>query len=401
VALSVLIVFFLTLFFFAIGVYRKRIVIKLHYFIERSIEMIVWLTNKYYRQIFFGMTAIALLLSLGLAKLSIGSNLFEYFKKDAPIRQEMRLIEERLTGLVAIDVVLDTHKSNGAIDPAFLNDLYLFVQKLRKKYPQLRKHPTILDTLSHLYHSMEPEAKNPLPKERSAISQLLLLLEMSSADQKIDHYFDQHRRYLHLSLLSNEVGSKKSKTLIEEIKRYHYKNISVEINGSYPLFIEMQEGVIKTFFYSIGFTFLLLFVLSRFVFGSAKEALFVVGVNLLPILITFGLLGYAGISLDLGFAMSFAIILSIAIDDTMHFMWRYSHYRAQYDDAIERTTKEAGAGMLVSSVVLFAGFSLFSLSQFVPNIHFGLSVAIAILAALIYDAIWLPAYLYYKRRKEL
>jgi len=87
---------------------------------------------------------------------------------------------------------------------------------------------------------------------------------------------------------------------------------------------------------------------------------------------TLGLLGWFGIALDLGLAMSFAIIVAIAIDDTMHFVLKYR--RHMYDkDPIVSTLHDAGAGMLVSTIVLTGGFSLLLLSSFVPNIHFGLS----------------------------
>jgi len=391
VALAILIVFVLTIFFFVTYTNQKRGTIGLHHWVEDIVEAIIKLIKNHYRKILFGMTLVATILMFGTVKLTIGSNLFKYFKDDAPLKQEMSIIESRLTGLVPIDIIFDTKKDNGAVEPHFLENIYEFIHILRKEYPQLRQHPTILDTIVNLYHSVESNATTAFPPKQDAISQLLLLLEMSSTDQKLNRYFDSDKRFLHISLLSNEVGSIKNKKLIEAIKRYNLDGVSVEINGSYPLFIMMQDSVTKTLFYSLGFTFLLLFVLLRMVFSSFRDIAFILSINLLPILSTFGLLGYLGIQLDLGFAISFAIILSIAIDDTMHFMWRYKQYKN-----IDKTIREVGAGIIISSLVLFVGFILFAFSQFVPNIHFGISVAISLLLALLYDIFWLPAYLYYR-----
>jgi predicted RND superfamily exporter protein len=116
--------------------------------------------------------------------------------------------------------------------------------------------------------------------------------------------------------------------------------------------------------------------------------------NVLPILVNFGIMGFAGIRLDFGTAYISSVVIGIAVDDTIHFLHRYRReYRTGRDHArtLRRTLGTTGRAITFTSITLLLGFAALLLSDFAPLRYFGLLVAVTMISCLVGDLLLLPA----------
>jgi len=133
-----------------------------------------------------------------------------------------------------------------------------------------------------------------------------------------------------------------------------------------------------------------------FIFKSVKMIPFFIIPNVLPIVLVIGVMGWLGITIDIGVAISGAIILGVAVDDTILFLVKYFDARKRglsMSETFDEVLHYAGRAILFTTVVLSLSFSMFVFSTFTPNQNFGVVTAAALVIALIIDLIYLPALL--------
>lgn len=161
--------------------------------------------------------------------------------------------------------------------------------------------------------------------------------------------------------------------------------IEVEVTGSYRLLLGAQRGLLKTLTESLVVTFLLMQVILLLAIRRKRIGLVAIVPNVFPVAATFLLMKSADIPLDIGTTMTAAIALGIAVDDTLHFVLAYE--RHGLDDAARLT----GQAIVMSSVVIGAGFLVLLVTDFGPTQNFGLLAGAAMFTALFADLVVLPA----------
>ena len=131
------------------------------------------------------------------------------------------------------------------------------------------------------------------------------------------------------------------------------------------------------------------------IFRSVKIALVAIVPNIISTAAIFGVMGWAGLPLDLMTITIAAIVMGIAVDDTIHYIHRYLEERKSNDVevAIDNTHRSVGMAVLYTSVLIAAGFSMLAFSDFVPSVIFGLLTALAMIMALLADLCLLPVLL--------
>ena len=133
-----------------------------------------------------------------------------------------------------------------------------------------------------------------------------------------------------------------------------------------------------------------------FIFRNWKMLPIFVVPNILPIALVVGVMGWIGIEIDMGVAIAGAIIIGVAVDDTIHFMVKYTEARKRGENlqsAMEYVMGYAGSAIIFTTLVLSLAFLVFVFSNFNPNYHFGIVTASALFIAVIVDLVALPAFL--------
>jgi predicted RND superfamily exporter protein len=171
---------------------------------------------------------------------------------------------------------------------------------------------------------------------------------------------------------------------------------SATVQGQTYMFAHMQEDVTNTLIYSLSLAIFLVSIVMFLIFRRVKILWVFILPNILPVILVVGLMGWIGINIDIGVAIAGAIIIGVAVDDTIHFLVKYFDARKRglnMEDTFDEVLRYAGKAILFTTIILSVAFSLFAFSTFTPNQNFGIVTAFALIIAFVVDLLLLPALL--------
>ena len=336
---------------------------------------------------------------VGLTKVEVSADFLRVFDESTRIRKEYEYVDRHLGGTSSFQIVVDTKKADGIFEPDALKEFDSFVSWLEKR-PEIASTQSILDVFKELRkvgHSGD-QAYYSIPESSQEAAQLFLLYEMGGAEE-IEKILTDERDRARVMVRTKSISTAASEKLIVETERWAQDNLrSVKIvtTGMAPLFVRMIHFITKSQIRSFGIAFVFVTLCMILVFRSISLGMLAMVPNVFPVAFTFGIMGWTGITLNLGTVMITSIAIGIAVDDSIHYM---SHFRRHRQDgldlvaAIEATTKGVGVALLNTSLVLALGFCVFGLSDISHLVNFGTLTALAVVVALLADFLLLPAVL--------
>jgi predicted RND superfamily exporter protein len=174
------------------------------------------------------------------------------------------------------------------------------------------------------------------------------------------------------------------------------------VSGYPSLFIKVMNYAFDSMKSSLYTSFFLVFLSLVLMLKSIRTAIIALVPNVFPVILLLGFLGFSQINLDLATCTATAIVMGIAIDDTIYFLNKYQETRKVKNtlDSIRATHQSVGKVILVSSVVMIAGFGIMLLASIKTVIYFGLLAIVSVIAAIIGDLVILPLLLKYLDSKN-
>jgi len=170
------------------------------------------------------------------------------------------------------------------------------------------------------------------------------------------------------------------------------------------MFAHMQHDITRTLLLSISLAIVIISILMLVIFKNPKQLPLFIVPNILPIILIIGVMGWLGIDIDMGVAVAGAIIIGVAVDDTIHFMVKYMEAKKRGDslkEAMHYVMHYAGSAIIFTTIILTMAFLIFVFSHFNPNYHFGIVTASALVIAVLVDLVALPATLSLMDKKIL
>ena len=346
---------------------------------------------------------LAIGIGFGLTKLKVDSNAIKYFREDVPFRQTVKIIEKNLTGPLSYEIVIDSKKTDGIKDVTFMKTVDKFSKEFLSTFKNARHTSSLVDIVKKFNEVID--ANKSIPNSNELIAQYLLLYSLSLPQgMEINDKMDVNERLLRLTASMNVADSSVDLKQIAWIQNWWKKTpYSVEVDGQTAMFAHMQHDVTATLINSLLLSVVVTSLVMLLIFRSIKMIPLFIIPNVLPIILVIGVMGWLGISIDIGVAISGAIILGIAIDDTIHFLIKYTQARKEglsLQEALAYVMHYAGSAMILTTVVLSSAFIVFVFSQFMLNAHFGLITAVALLIALVIDLLLLPALISKMEKKD-
>ncbi len=358
----------------------------------------VWL-REHSRAVLVAFALITIASAYIASRNEVNSDPLKYFAKDVHTRIANDFAEEHIGGMQAIEIVLDSGLEDGIKDPAFLAKVEKFDTWL-KTLPDVTKTVSIIDIIKESNRSLneDNEAFYVLPPEQSMIAEELFLYTMSLPQgMDLNNRMTLDNRKMRLSAMSN---NHKSREMLAEIEVIEAKGrelgLNAEVTGKMPLYQEMNPYVVSGFTKSILMALVLVSLLMFAACRDWKLGLISMVPNVVPLVIGGAIMYGLGKSLDIGTVLVTSTCLGIAVDDTIHFLANYTRWRRLGIDsttAIAHVLTHTGPALVVTTLVLVAGFGTFAFSEFVPNINFGILTAIVLTTALVADLTLLPAIL--------
>jgi len=354
-------------------------------FILRNNKKIIMITT-----VIFG------LLAVGLFKVKVDSNTIRYFDKSVDIRKSTEFLMQNLTGPMAYEIVVDSGKKDGIKDPDFMKTVEKFCRVYQEKFPDVRHMSSLVDTVKRFNKVLDK--KEEVPDSQELIAQYLLLYSLSLPQgMEINDKMDIDERKLRITGQVNIVDTSKDLQMIHFAEAWWKKTpYSATVQGQTAMFAYMQSDVTDTLIYSLSLAIVLVSIVMLLIFKRVKLLWVFILPNVLPVMLVVGLMGWIGINIDIGVAIAGAIIIGVAVDDTIHFLVKYFDARERglsLADSFDEVLRYAGKAILFTTLILSISFSLFAFSTFTPNQNFGIVTASALLIAFVVDLLLLPALL--------
>jgi len=340
---------------------------------------------------------IVAMIGLGLAFVKIDSNTIRYFGKNVEIRKSAEFTMKNLTGSMSYVIIVDSGKKDGIKEPKFLKYVEAFKKEYRKHFPKdVRSVSSLLDIIKRYNKILDK--KEEVPSSRNLVAQYLLLYSMGLPQgMEITDQMDFDQRKLRITALTNIVDTSKDIEMINYAKAWWAKTpYKMNLTGQTAMYAYMQKDITDTLIYSLSLTILTVSLMMLLIFKRLKILWILLLPNILPVVLVIGMMGWLGLTIDMGVAIAGAIIIGVAVDDSIHFLVKYFDARKRglsMADTFDEVLHYAGRAILFTTVVLSMSFSMFAFSTFTPNQNFGVVTATALIIALVIDLLFLPALL--------
>ena len=368
-------------------------------FVDRLAEFVI----VHNRKVLAGSVVVVIALSALSLKNELNNEFIKFFDKSVKFRADTDFISENLTGIYNIEYSLGAGEADGISDPQYLNKLDEFDQWFRQQKEVVHVN-TFSETMKQVNESMHGDDPDyyKVPDAKNEAAQYLLLYEMSlpyglDLNNQINIDKSETRFTVTLkNISSNEMialTAKAEQWLRDNAPEHMFSyGISRAIMFSHITKTNMDNMLKGGFGALILISFILIFVLRSFKYGALSSI-----PNIAPIAVAFGIWGITNGQINMMLALVLSMTLGIVVDDTIHMLTKYIRARRELgkspQDAIRYTFSTVGRAIIVTTIILTAGFSVLMQSSFAFNSDMGKLTAITIVVALILDLLLLPALL--------
>jgi predicted RND superfamily exporter protein len=364
-------------------------------YMDRFADFVVARRNM----LFWGMGILVVALVSFIPRNELNDEFIKYFDMSIPFRVDTEFATTRLTGVYTIEYSLNSGESGGINDPEFLREVDRFAQWYRAQ-PHVLHVNTITDIMRRL--NMNMHADDPawyrLPDERELAAQYLLLYEMSLPyGLDLNNQIDVGKTSTRLIVSLENVSSN---TLLDidrhaqDWLRTNAPNLQSSGASSAVMFAYIGQRNIRSMLRGTSVALVLISLVLIVALRSVKIGLVSLIPNLAPAAMGFGLWGLVSGQVGLGLSVVAGMTLGIVVDDTVHFLSKYLRARRERgldaQDAVRYAFHTVGTALLVTTLVLIAGFLVLTLSGFKLNADMGLLTAVTIALALVTDFLLLP-----------
>jgi len=274
-----------------------------------------------------------------------------------------------------------------------------FAEEMESGEIYVGKAMSLVDIVKETHQALNenrPELR-VIPDDRQLVAQELLLFESGGADD-VAEWTDGEYQTARISLRAPFVDAMLYQPFIDDVeagmRRILGDDVQIEMTGFMPVLAGVVSTVIVSMGRSYAFALIVITPIMIFLMRGFRLGLLSMVPNVIPVIFTLGLMGFMGMTLDATTIMIGAMVIGLAVDDTIHFMHKFRIYYAQSGDsreAIRSTLSTTGAALLFTSLVLASGFAVLSLATMVNTRNFGMLAAFASVIAFVADVLVAPA----------
>jgi predicted RND superfamily exporter protein len=368
-------------------------------------------TTHPWKMILVWMSIIAVSLVLA-SQMRLSHNPVKWFPKDDPFRITTELLNTELGGGMFLEVLIDTGKENGLQDPDLLNrmsKIHDYAHTVKVGDMQVGKTismVSIVKETNQALHNNDP-AYYAIPETHDLVSQEILLFENSGSEdlrELVDTRFSKARMTMKLPFIDAVNFPAFTAILEPGINQIIGGKATVTITGLMGMMGQTIHNLLTSMVTSYATSFIMISIMMILFMGSFRIGLLGMVCNLTPIVMTMALMVACGFPLDAFTLLIGSIGLGLAVDDTLHFLNNYTRYLHQSHDpkyAVTQTLSTAGEAMFFTSVILAAGFLVYSFATMTNLVTFGILTAFCVGIAFLADVTLNPAIMYLFGKREM
>ena len=370
------------------------------------VTIVKWMEHqvRYNRINTYIISLIALVVGIiGIYQIKISGSIIEDMPKKAAFFEDIQFFEQEFNGVVPVEIMINSKRSRGVYSLATLNRIDRLEENIIE-IPELSAPISIVKGIKYAkqaYYNGNPNFFDlPTAQENRFIAPYLN--RANGGDDLMINYIDSTGQYARMTTFMRDVPTDRMEDILGSLKEdiskiFPEDRFDVLVTGKALLFLKGTRYLIKNLFLSLLLAVVLIALFMAYLFGSFRMIIISLIPNLLPLIITAGVMGFAGIPLKPSTILVFSIAFGISVDDTIHFLAKYRQELIDSKWKIKRSIyaaiHETGISMFYTSVVLFFGFIVFMTSNFGGTVALGGLVAVTLLFAMLANLILLPSLL--------
>ena len=367
-------------------------------------------------------TGIALIFSIiGISKLKTQSFIVDDLPKKDKIYTDLRFFESNFRGIMPLEILVDTKKKNGIAGSRALSvyDKVSSFSAYIASYPEMARPLSLAEGLKFarqgFYDGDSNNYSMPNAFDGAFMADYLKPSKENSQakgslEKLMSSFIDSNKQVTRISVNMADVGSMRMPILIDSLEAhvpdyFDTSKVSVQLTGSSITFLEGSRFIIKGLKESIFWAFLFISLCMLYLFRSFRILICSLIPNLIPLVMTAGLMGWMGIAIKPSTVLVFSVALGIAIDITIRFLVNYKqelpHFNGKVHETVVQTIRETGISIVYTSLVLIAGFIIFVFSGFGSTQALGWLTSFTLLVATLTNLILLPVLLLLAAKKKV
>ena len=374
---------------------------------RRWMENVVDWMEKMVREqriaIYITTVVIIILGIIGLYQIRVSGSLIEDMPKTKAFFKDIKFFENEFGGIMPLEILVDTKKEKGVMKLSTLKRMDK-INEVIESFPELSKPVSIVNLVKYskqAYYRGNPKYYQlPTSQEQNYIFEYTKNSDGNS--NMLNNFVDSTGQFARITTFMKDIGTDKMNVIQERLsqivkKEFPSERYNVSFTGKALVFLKGTNYLIGNLVFSLSLAILLISLFMAWMFRSFRMILISIIPNMLPLLITAGLMGFFGIPIKPSTILVFSIAFGISVDDTIHFLAKYRQELIASNWKIRKSVyaalRETGVSMFYTSIVLFFGFLVFTVSSFGGTIALGGLVSITLLLAMVSNLLLLPSLL--------
>ena len=347
----------------------------------------------------------------GIFKIKVNMNYSDMMGERTPyIKRLLEITRSQLGSQYDYEVLIEYSDEDAIKNPEVLKKMDILAErigtlsqtKISNGKPRVSSVTKIVKEMNRTLNEDDPDAYI-IPDDQDLVTQIMFLYEISGGKDLYD-YISEDFRAAYLQVELNGYDGEEIVKNLAEVKKWVAELFpdaqNAGVVGEVAQYAEMNGKLVRGSIKSIGTSLIIILVLLVLAFTSLRTGFIAMIPNVVPILLIGGIMGYAGVNLDMITAMIMPMILGIAVDDTIHFTNHIKYHfelTGNYRSAIENSYREIGKTMIMTTIILCAMFAIFLSSTMNVLVNIGWLSVVGLGSALIADYTITPVLLYITR----
>ncbi len=347
---------------------------------------------------------------VGMVQMRVTGNIVDDLPENDRVLTDLAWMEDNFNGVMPFEALVDFGKPGKALQPSSLKKIEK-LQKLLSEYPQFSKSMSAVDATKFAtmaFNNGKPSAyRLPIGKEKSKLRPYLNNTEKKSKDNEnamsvTRNFMDSTKTTTRVTAQIKDIGTLEMDELMADLEPkikeiFPEDTYDVTLTGTSIVFLKGTHYLVKNLAVSIALAIFVIALVMAMLFSSTRMVFIALIPNIMPLLFTAGVMGWTGIPIKPSTILVFSIAFGISVDDTIHFLAKYRQEltRLNWDikKAVILAVEETGVSMMYTSIVLFCGFMMFSMSEFDGTRSLGILVSVTLFVAMFANLLLLPTLL--------
>jgi predicted RND superfamily exporter protein len=370
-----------------------------------GIQWLMKVVQHHRRWVYAGSLGLTVLGIVGMLRMETTGNITTDINPTDPLVTQMRFFEQELGGVIPLEIVLDTREPGGVNSSSVLRQVEQFQRSL-DTLPNMSRSLSAVDFMKFgrqaFYGGLPEFYELPSAAERRQIAALLPSDAADANAALTSGLLSKDGQRMRVTVQVRDLPRPEMVKVVKAVQAnadaiFDREQMDVTFSGAGLIFLRSTEYLINNLVLSLIFAVLVISILMGALFRSWRMMVVAIVPNLLPLILTAGIMGWFGIPVKPSTVLIFSISFGISVDDTLHLLSRYRMELLQNGGIIRRAAlsaiQESGVSMFYTSVVLFAGFMIFLASNFGGTQALGLLISITLGFAMFSNLLLLPSLL--------